>query len=146
MEACPSLGAFYSACPFLSNCHMETIFAALFRRDPGVKPLVQQCPFFLHGHYLRKELHNQRNAWTSASMLSGSLQPQVLEALKASSADTQVMYYRRCVIMQDGAAIAVDYELLGPGEVRQPVPAASAAAAITAHDLQSSVSSIIAMS
>ena len=49
MEVCPSLGAFYSACPFLSNCHMETIFAALFRRDPGVKPLVQQCPFFLHG-------------------------------------------------------------------------------------------------
>lgn len=36
MKACPSLSSMYSACPFLTNCHVETIFAALFRRDPGV--------------------------------------------------------------------------------------------------------------
>lgn len=40
MKACPSLSSIYSACPFLTNCHVETIFAALFRRDPGVRAAV----------------------------------------------------------------------------------------------------------
>ena len=46
--------------------------------------------------------------------------------------------------MQDGAAIAVDYELLGPGEARPPAPTASsaAAAAAAAHHLKSSVIAI----
>ncbi len=37
LEACPALGRLYSACPFLTNCHAETIFSALFRKDPGVR-------------------------------------------------------------------------------------------------------------
>ena len=28
-----------------------------------------------------------------------------------------MQYYRRCVIMQDGAAVALDYELLPPEQV-----------------------------
>ena len=60
MDRCPSLEAVHRACPFLTNGHVETIFAAVARKSPGVQ------------------------------------------------------YYRRCVIMPDGAAIALDYELLPP--------------------------------
>lgn len=60
VHQCPGLAAVYRACPFLTNGHVETIFAAVVRADPSVH------------------------------------------------------YYRRCLIMPDGAAIALDYELLPP--------------------------------
>ena len=60
VHRCPGLAAVYRACPFLTNGHVETIFAAVARADPSVH------------------------------------------------------YYRRCLIMPDGAAIALDYELLPP--------------------------------
>ena len=60
VHQCPGLAAIYRACPFLTNGHVETIFAAIARADPSVH------------------------------------------------------YYRRCLIMPDGAAIALDYELLPP--------------------------------
>lgn len=60
---CPSLTAVYKACPFLTNGHVETIFAAVARKNPNVQ------------------------------------------------------YYRRCVVMPDGAAIALDFELLPPEKV-----------------------------
>jgi hypothetical protein len=44
----------------------------------------------------------------------------------------QVMYYRRCIVMQDGAAVALDYELLAPGQVGMP-PAAAVMHAISDH-------------
>ncbi len=65
LARCPSLTAVYRTCPLLTNGHVETIFAAVFRKDPGVR------------------------------------------------------YYRRCVIMQDGAAVALDFELLPPEQVGQ---------------------------
>lgn len=64
VDRCPSLAAVYRACPLLTNGHVETIFAAVARKNPSVK------------------------------------------------------YYRRCVIMPDGAAIALDFELLPPEQVR----------------------------
>jgi predicted alpha/beta-fold hydrolase len=64
LSQCPTLLEVYNAFPFLTNGHVETIFAAFFRRNPGVK------------------------------------------------------YSRRCLIMDDGGTVTLDFEHLTEEEVR----------------------------